>query len=796
MRTPPKPSNSDELEDTTPRNSNAKKIHSDSPSSLLSPSTWFKSPEADETLDKSPAPNPKIKPPRFQRGRSKPDQNILSPRPDNLFTTFTNISPRRVNQTNDDQPPSPPAITDASTASSLLWEDNTLISVSDEDAVAFRMYESKMRQGGEPLVPKSSNEQPIHEEPDKHDDFSSRRRYRRRREFDGFDNVVLSVTIYSTALCESNRPCPTNRHRPLSSGEVVVLELLSTKNPPNLDQSASKQVGRQRKVSSSSSSQTNPPTQPRESDSSTVSSNSTSQQQSQINGEESASSSHTRILARRILRWPSSIMQLDPNKSGCPSLVSLGRTNIWEERKVADTQHAVDLKPRVGHFPDTSRHDVLQSSRHVFVQENRTDDALDAIRSLDFLFGGTITKKTEQSINEDKVEIKEIDSSTKNDTRKRIKMTQPLCLSLITNDGRVFFFHAMRVFLNHTIRKSSNPSGSDDFAALLFGDNLMNKVCDDVAPLTKPNATLELSQLFGIDHDPTSWNAVSTKKQSTENDEVASNEESVGQNKPSDWSRLIDFDASIDPVSLKYRTIPETNVVTCTCTTSNTGNAFLVVCGKGLHSTTSRLGGCVTFVSFRHYTETRTIYLPFAPSAVEPVFWDGSHYVFLLGEKGSVDNRKPHAMAIRVYSKDCTGQLKAPPIRFQPIDIALPSAEFLGPLSSELNQEGFMMRRNEITYEAVSVSAIPSSPPSIILVLRSKLPDALSVIVLNCTVSICHQGGGFATVLQSSRRLEMKSAQKSDIWCTSGQVSEHIWKMLYISYCITTNFSYDIRVGH
>eukprot|EP00956_Cyclotella_meneghiniana_P036815 scaffold130841_cov25-Cyclotella_meneghiniana.AAC.1 len=125
-------------------------------------------------------------------------------------------------------------------------------------------------------------------------------------------------------------------------------------------------------------------------------------------------------------------MQLNLNRSGCPSLVSLGRTTIWAERKTDDIQHTIDLKPRVGRFPDTPK-DVLQPSMHnLFNPEDRTDDALDAIRSLDFLFGGTITSsdklstKTEQSVDEDKVEIEESDGPNNDNTTKRIKTTQPL----------------------------------------------------------------------------------------------------------------------------------------------------------------------------------------------------------------------------------------------------------------------------------------------------------------------------------------------------------------------------------
>ena len=357
-RTPPKRSaDNNEIEKNTPRNSNIKGRSV----ALLSPSSWFKksSEGAAQFIDSQTktTPDSKNNPSQYRRNKRKSNLNVHSPPASNIFTTFPNISPRRLEDSscNEDRPPSPPIITDASTASSLLWEDNTLTSVSEEDAVAFRLYEnSKLRQDdnanpSEPLAPKTSQEKRTNtKEPVERESFDSGGYYcdghgnLRSRDFDEFDNVVLSVTVYATPRAEMELVDSTDKGCRPTVGEVVVMELLSTKSPPTLDSLAILHTGKQNRASSSSSSQSHltPPPQGGESDSSAVSSALHSQHQSQINGHDDVLSTDTRILSRRILHWPSSIMRHSnktrcamyngkhySNEFGLPSIVSLGRTS-------------------------------------------------------------------------------------------------------------------------------------------------------------------------------------------------------------------------------------------------------------------------------------------------------------------------------------------------------------------------------------------------------------------------------------------------------------------------------------
>jgi hypothetical protein len=285
---------------------------------------------------------------------------------------------------------------------------------------------------------------------------------------------------------------------------------------------------------------------------------------------------------------------------------------------------------------------------------------------------------------------------------------------------------------------------------------------------------------------PAVWDAIMFKHRIESGRDFEDTESEV---RPSEWSRLNDFDASIDYTSLPYRTLQRSNVITGTCITSNTDNPFLVICGKGIHSSISRnhrtprfrLGGFVTFISLRHYNETRTIYVPFAAEQIQPMAWNGFHYVVVLGKKGNVcqkeaDVSKPFAMTIRVDSMKTEPDLS--PVRFQPVVVNLPSvSESLGSLCSDFFQEGDIVGFNSVRCRAACVSTIPSSPPGIILTFHSVLPRASSTVaVVNCSLSsVCD--GRRSTSIRPGHRIilppitENEPRDRGNISCTGGQVS-------------------------
>ena len=243
---------------------------------------------------------------------------------------------------------SPPKET-TSTASSLLWEDMTLTSVSEDDAQHYRYLGYGSKGGLNRTIPRhqssgsieldigDDNDDQLAEEEVEEGRGSKKRLFqsgavhieRRPIDWDGYDNVVLSTTVYNTT---HEKDGDGHRHSP-TCGEVIVMELMSTKNPPLISSKAVAPVASRAehcvkssktksipKVSSSSSnsSRTSPAStsgvdQQHQSSSKT---NTTSYEEDSTSkntymdeddDDEGMPSNHTRIIARRVLYWPSYI---------------------------------------------------------------------------------------------------------------------------------------------------------------------------------------------------------------------------------------------------------------------------------------------------------------------------------------------------------------------------------------------------------------------------------------------------------------------------------------------------------
>ncbi len=646
---------------------------------------------------------------------------------------------------------SPLIVSDASMASSLLWgEDMTLTTVSEDEAAAYRLHQQvggatgtnpslgngwglvdrdvlddtygESYAGGErcygasttPAAPTTRN---------RILSFPSTVGCPPRRgqpsglltnEWGGYDHVVLSVTIFATASaatsCSSQIDAGLDENQ--RSGEVVVMELLSTKNPPF--PGSTPPVTMMSAPPPSATSQLPPRgrgekyTCPVASD--TVHAADTDNRDHRDDDDDNTDCNHTRILARRVLWWPSSILSGSSDvrnsadnvrdssmKGAFPSFVSLGRTSI---SKHVD-EHQVSSN--------------LDDADEVEDKNERTADALEAVRSLNFLLGegrvGTSTtfvetqkpplydpknvaksrttywRKRKVSVTSGK-HSKPL-ATVEKVTRTKKKVTQPLSMCMVTNNGQVHFFYALRVLLSGASKRhnddtndgesmNNNTDLSSRFAAFLLGSKLFARMNANVLPLSHPHATVKLSLvecskvvLDDDNHDQVSY---STDRNSNDSfsrhvDHNADVKIGINENdQNAHWSSLGLYDATIDPASIHMRTVRYSNTLTGSCITSDTSNSYLAICGKGLRRISHKvdrghqynsyiLGGFVTFVSLRHYTESRTIYLPFAPASIQPVYWAGMHFVALLGEKTSKEaphRRRPFAMLVRV---DCSQEL-------------------------------------------------------------------------------------------------------------------------------------------
>ncbi len=669
---------------------------------------------------------------------------------------------------------SPLIVSDASMASSLLWgEDMTLTTVSEDEAAAYRLHQQsggaagtnpsfgvgwglgdgdgmdntygKSYSGGERCYGASTTPAATTAR-NRILSFPSTVGCQPRRgqpigllteELGGYDHVVLSVTIFATA---SATPSSSSRNAGLDenqrSGEVVVMELLSTANPPLPGSTPPMTMSAPPPPASSQL----PPRRREEKYTSPVASNAVNSadtdNRDQRDDDDNTDCNHTRLLARRVLWWPSSILSESSDarnrcngaddvrdisdKGAFPSFVSLGRTSIWKhmdehqvpsnlndegEQNNGHKNRDCEKKVQTKECSPASDDDEDEG------KNEHTADALEAVRSLDFLLGGgvgtsmTFVETQKSPLYEPKKVAK---SRVMNWRRRKLtfrsgehsqplatvekvtttkkKVTQPLSMCMVTNDGQVHFFYALRVLLCGTSKRhngntndgesmNNNTDLSFSFAALLLGSKLFATVNANVLPLSHPHASVTLSLVensrvvLGDDnHDRGSNNTDRNSNDlfSRQVDHNADVKIGVNENdQNAHWSSLGLFDATIDPASIHMRTVRRSNTLTGSCITSDTNNSYLAVCGKGLRRIVHRgdrghqyssfvLGGFVTFVSLRHYTESRTIYLPFAPASIQPVYWAGMHFVALLGEKTSKEaprDRRPYAMLVRV---DCS----------------------------------------------------------------------------------------------------------------------------------------------
>lgn len=813
---------------------------------------------------------------------------------------------------------SPP---ETSAASSLLWEDMTLTSVSEEDALHYRhgSQHQQQQQQYHQKLPRFSGTTTQYEMDANDDENDGKCRlvrpisiHQRSDDWDGYDNVVLSTTIYSTIAAT----------RYQESGEVIVMELLSTKNLPIAEQ-VTKHANNNNAAQQQQSTKANEQQQQQQQDSSssshtqsqspkTTSSGGSQGDNSSTNsahlkptystedGDEGMSN-HTQILARRVMYWPSYIV--DQNNDNIsedkgrlkknvdyPALVSLGRTSIWkehsknddeEDNKVESAKVVVDkedIEEEVDYQHEKScgnnnsilgnicgplfdNEDAEESSgdneqyhrekgksqgKQQFdsstglLDEERLADAMEAYQSLNFLFGGSNENLAFQSKSNPSKKEKKVDVTPKvydNDYTKK-KLTQPLSMCLITQNGTVHFYHALRVLLSggKSNKRQVGIGFSNDFASLFVGSDIFRKINDSVLPLSHPRASVQLSQLVqskkkGEDMqeetngnqygEPPSWKTFLVQQEQQETVGTANDDTKLGDDasayRNDEWSSLGTFDASIDPTSLPLRTIRKSNIITGSCITSDTSNSYLAICGKGLRRIVHKknkddvntgnirrrrhishvLGGYVTFISLHHCSESRTVYLPFAPEDIYPVHWMGMHFVVILGESGlpEMPNQgqehychQPCAMAVRVdCNQEETGVQTNITSRFGCIPINLPSAhESLGlPLLSRLLASS--QQSDYVKSKAIAISSLPSSPPGILL---SYQIDSSALVVINHRLlpfqvdqesssgSSSTKCISFPTIVQPGHRavLDMSSTAAEgivtscrNIWCIGGQ---------------------------
>lgn len=232
-------------------------------------------------------------------------------------------------------------------------------------------------------------------------------------------------------------------------------------------------------------------------------------------------------------------------------------------------------------------------------------------------------------------------------------------------------------------------------------------------------------------------------------------------------------------------------------------------------------GGFVTFISVRHKTESRTVYLPFAPKQLSAIVWGGMHFVIVLGDESLAPTRAPVAAAIRVDSFDVTSvpRGEAPNLsrkdRSQNVVPMMPSAD-----DKEVKQKPMctirrfhlipilLPSKGSTTSEvvtAVAVSSALTDPPAIVLQYSSDPSMSGDLIVTLCSLRVLdlvpsiltHRatGGHRRIGKDADRALAIRThlqhghvahiphrAEPSTTrhtWCTLGQVIDNLCNSTY-----------------
>ena len=145
---------------------------------------------------------------------------------------------------------------------------------------------------------------------------------------------------------------------------------------------------------------------------------------------------------------------------------------------------------------------------------------------------------------------------------------------------------------------------------------------------------------------------------------------------------------------------------------------------------TVETGGFVTFIDLHHASETRTLYLPFAPKGLYPLFWGDMAFVIVLADETTTPDRTAKAIAIRVDSSnkvyfDCGASPTSP---------AQEEMEMIGSDGILVKKPACEVRRfslipimlpvddqlSSTTIRTTTASSLLSSPPSIELMYTSQ----------------------------------------------------------------------------
>jgi len=472
---------------------------------------------------------------------------------------------------------------------------------------------------------------------------------------DPWSSLVLTVTVVASPFCTSHDDFPSSSSSSYNessasstissvagdlvpSGDLLVLEIVRQPGPNGLDAS-SKQNG----------------------DSSRGGENDDEEEETK-NDEENPTAAEPQRILWKVLRWPGVALQ-----------ENLARTANQDDDENNQPSWRQFLPGWLGGTPRSSQRsfDNLNNDgtaigvvaaclcRRLMDEDIKQAEAFDALDTMTFLSLGmdpevgnhqSASKAQSEGAGDDN----DADTSSENLEQKDqdVDVSTPvpdLVLACLCSDGSIHVYSPWKLLERSLTAKADLKKKEQDDAfhnsmsAFLLGDYVFEQLQSNIWPLSQPESTIKLTV-------PIRKKGNTNHLQDSSTTAGPSSEEADGKaegGKVSLWDKEL-WNPNVDPFTAIYRTV---NNVPTHCISAF---EYIVIAGRGRRvkrrgDGSSRKGGrsaflqggFLTLLSLRHFSEIRTLYLPFSPTSLSPFIWGGMKFVFVIGDRGI-------AVAIRI----------------------------------------------------------------------------------------------------------------------------------------------------
>jgi hypothetical protein len=419
---------------------------------------------------------------------------------------------------------------------------------------------------------------------------------------------MLNVTVVASSFCSVEGDEEDSDYKSAHSGDLLVLELV-------------KHSGR---------------TCTKDSDNKLDKENVINRNEESTNEDQETQAVH-RLLVK-VLRWPGVALQQSEYQEEGDDNDS--HSEVTRPRSSAGWRHILPVW--LGGIPKKSRRPAERTVGIVATclcrrqaDIDKQYAALDALDTMTFLSLGMDPAETPQKFIQEQTTMD--GSSRDDDLEQDFDPPIPeLLLFCLCSDGTVHVYSPWKLLQLPATQQQQEDRGDifgNAMSSFLLGDYVFEQLKSNIWPLSQPQATIKLTIPMPKRGKSKSKGNNGGNNHAT-NDECDSDGTGIGL-----WDRNV-WDPTVDPFTAIYRT--KDNVSTHCISAFE----FVVIAGRGKRvqrrkDSTPSEGGFITLLSLRHYSEVRTLFLPFVPNQISPFVWGGMQFLFVIGRQGV-------AIAIRI----------------------------------------------------------------------------------------------------------------------------------------------------